>query len=218
MLARIRFDDVLWQSGDPKLDGKELDRFKLHLKWCQDLDVILAPNIICTELQKFPAAIEFLNNAVTNDERMTLDLHGWDHGPYAPRTEDECMEHLERSLAWFDKHLEGVTPTRWVTPHGAYTRAMENAARRAGMTIETTADPVVDQREADKILRVTRDLSKLNDKVIMVHWWERGMALYRIVQIYKHGDVHRAVMASTEDLEDSAHKACWGKGWERLTQ
>jgi len=215
VITRIRFDDVLWQTGNEKLRGKELSRFQLHIDWCKGLDVTLAPNIIVEEIKKFPEAIDYVNKLMDEDERVTLDLHGWDHGPYAPRPYEEITEHLDSALEWFDVNLHGHFPCRWVTPHGANSRAIQRAAREHGLDVETTEDPVIDQREADKILRVTRDLSKLDDKVIMVHWWERGMALYRIVQILRHGDVTKAVLASSEDLDESAHKACWGKGWEK---
>lgn len=215
MITRIRFDDVLWQTGNEKLQGKELSRFQMHIDWSRDLGVTLAPNIIVTELMKFPEAIEYLNNQMDADGGFTVDLHGWDHGPYAPRSYDEISTHLDDSLAWMDTNMHGHFPCRWVTPHGATSRAIQKAAREHGLDVETTQDPVIDQREADKLLRVTRDVSKLDDKIIMVHWWERGMALYRIANILKYGDVTKAVLATSEELDKEAHSACWGKGWEK---
>jgi len=214
MIDRIRFDDVLWQSGDTKLHGKELDRFKMHIDWCGGIDVPLTPAVLCQEMDEFPEGIVYLKQLI--DQGVVMDLHGWDHGPYAPRTQDEVESHLEQSFEWFEENLQ-TTPVRWVTPHGANSRSMINAARKYNLTIETTEDPVVDQREADKILRVTRDLSKLNGKVIMVHWWERGNALYRIAQVARHGTVDRAIMASSADMDERALSQVWGKGWERLT-
>lgn len=212
MVARIRFDDVLWQSGDAKLKGKELDRFRMHIDWCAGIDVPLTPAILCQEMDEFPEGIVYLKQLI--DQGMVMDLHGFDHGPYAPRTQEEVESHLEQSVEWFDTNL-GVTPVRWVTPHGANSRNMINAARKFGLTIETTEDPVIDQREADKVLRTTRDLSKLDGKVIMSHFWERGSAIYRISRIIQHGTVEKAIMASSAEMDSKSLNNVWGKGWER---
>ena len=215
-LIRVRFDDVMWESGNDKFRGRELERFKSHIEWCRPLtNVTLAPNILCQDIQKFPDAVPYLNDlACELEDRVDIDLHGWDHGPYAPRKYEEVLEHLEKSMQWFEYNME-VMPVRWVTPHGSNSWAMQRAAREVGLTIETTEDPVIDQRNADKQLRVSRDPKVLDGKIIMVHWWERGMALYRIARIMQHGDVANAIIESKHELTASDWKACWGEGWHK---
>lgn len=212
MMLRVRFDDVMWKSSNDKFKGKELDRLKMHLDWCKYLtNVTLAPNILCQDIMEFPEVISFIQEAANND-RISVDLHGWDHGPYATRHYDEICEHLDKALEWFKTYLPHP-PARWVTPHGSNSWVMQRAAKERGLVIETTDDPVIDQREADKVLRVSRDVKKLDDKIVMVHWWERGMALYRIARILQHGGVSDAIIESKHELDDSAWKACWGEGW-----
>jgi len=216
MILRVRFDDVMWKSSNDKFKGKELGRLKMHIDWMKDLpQVTLAPNILCQDIMEFPESLAYIQNEANTNERFTVDLHGWDHGPYAPRNYDEISEHLDKSLAWFKASLP-APPLRWVTPHGANGWAMQRAAKERGLVIETTDDPVIDQREADKLLRVSRDIKKLDNKIIMVHWWERGMALYRIARVLQHGGVSEAIIESKHELEDSAWRACWGEGWHQV--
>lgn len=212
-LIRVRFDDCLWESGNNKWHRKELSRLKMMIDWCRPLDVTLAPNILCQDILKFPDAIPYLNGLVDEmPDRVDLDLHGWDHGPYAPRSYDEVMEHMVHALDFFRKNM-AMSPVRWVTPHGSNSFAMQRVARECGLTIETTEDPVIDQRNADTILRETRDPSKLDGKIIMTHWWNRGMSLYRIARIMQHKDVDNAIIESKHELDASAWKACWGDAW-----
>lgn len=215
-LVRIRFDDVMWESGNSKFHGKELDRLKMHINWCKPLDVTLAPNVLCQDIMKFPDTIPYLNGLVEEmPDRVDIDIHGWDHGPYAPRKYEEVVQHLQFCMGWFERHIDQM-PIRWVSPHGANSFAMQRAAREFGLTVETTEDPVIDQRNADTMLRQTRDPSKLDGKIIMVHWWERGMSLYRIARIMQHRDVGNAIIESKHELDASAWKACWGEGWHKL--
>lgn len=216
-LIRVRFDDVMWESGNDKFRGKELDRLKMMIDWCRPLDCTLAPNILCQDIMKFPDAVPYVNGLVDSlPDRIDLDIHGWDHGPYAPRKYDEVVSHLEAATNWFKTHIHPeAQPVRWVTPHGSNSWAMQRAAREFGLTIETTEDPVIDQRNADGVLRNTRDPKQLDGKIIMVHWWERGMALYRVARIMQHGDVNKAIIESKHELDASAWKACWGQGWHK---
>jgi hypothetical protein len=101
---------------------------------------------------------------------------------------------------------------RWVTPHGANSPAIQDAARRYGLIVEDTREPVIDQKKADTILRQTRRITLLNDRVIMVHWWERGLRLYRIARILQHEDVEVAIAESKRELDEKSWKICWD-GW-----
>lgn len=37
VITRIRFDDVLWETSDPKMKGKELTKVQKHINWCANL-------------------------------------------------------------------------------------------------------------------------------------------------------------------------------------
>jgi hypothetical protein len=211
MITRVRFDDVLWETSDKKIQGKELQKFQKHINWCKDLPVVLAPAILCQDVDKFPGAVDYLRECA--EEGIVFpDLHGWTHGPYGDMPYEEICEHLDQAMDWFDKNLPGFPPIRWVTPHGANSFDIQTAARNHGLIVEDTNYPVIDQKEADALLRKFRDPAKLDGRVIMVHWWERGLRLYRIAQILQHNGVDEAIIASKETLDDKSWKICW-HGW-----
>ncbi len=205
---RIRFDDAIWGSSDPKIVGKEVQKFTKVVKWCLNTSVPLTPAILCEEIEKFPGGIEWLREK-TEEEVIWPDLHGWDHGPYAPRAQVEIEEHLEQAQEWFIRNL-GVPAIRWITPHGADSAAMRSAADKFDLVIETTAYPVVCEKVLDTQLRETWDLNLLNDIVIMSHWWYRGLRLYRIARIIEHQGVREAIEATRSELSVKDHNICWG--------
>lgn len=207
MISRIRFDDILWTSSDKKMKGRELHQFKKYVNWCEGLDVQLSPAILCQDIENFPEGIEYVKQG-TEEGLFYPDLHGWTHGPYGDSTEKEIDDHLAQAMEWFDKKLNCI-PIRWVTPHGANTNEMQYAARKYGLIIEDTTFPVIDQKEADPLLRSTRDPAILDGRVIMSHAWERGLRLYRIAQILKAGSVDEAMINSKEALDEKSYKICW---------
>lgn len=206
---RIRFDDVLWKSSDPKMAGREMQKFVKHINWCQNIDVPLTPAILCQDIEQFPESITWLREK-TEEGIIYPDLHGVDHGPYAPRSQAEVEEHLDKAQEWFKQHL-GVPAIRWVTPHGADSPAMQAAADKFDLVIETTGFPVVDQKVLDTKLRETRDLELLNGIVIMCHYWERGLRLYRIARIIEHQSVEAAMEATRSELSVKDFKICWNQ-------
>jgi hypothetical protein len=206
--SRIRFDDAVTPSVE--FTGKELQKFMKHIEWCLCTDVLLTPAVLCQATEEVPGAIEALRRS-TEEHIIYPDLHGWDHGPYQDRTLAEVCEHLDRAQGWFQHHL-GVPAIRWVTPHGSDSPAMREAAAQFDLVIETTADPVIDQKVLDTKLRQTRDLRWLADKVVMVHWWERGLRLYRIAQIINHQSISGAIDATRSVLRAKDHAICWS-GW-----
>lgn len=211
--ARIRFDDAVILSNSPKLTGKELEKFVKNVNWCKRLRdyVILTPAILCQDIEKVPGAIHWMNNAL-REGLIFPDLHGWDHGPYGPpKTQPEIEEHLDKALNWFHVNL-GVAPIRWVTPHGADSSDMRAAAANYNLVIETTEYPVVDQKELDARLRRIGNVSEIDDLVIMNHWWERGLSLYRIARIIEYQDIATAIKETRSELTVKDHNICWN-GW-----
>lgn len=212
MIARIRFDDILWESSDPKIKGKELQKFQKHVNWCAKLDVTLSPAILCQDIEKFPEGIAYIKEKMASDERFYPDLHGWTHGPYGNMPEEEICDHLSKAFEWFDRNL-GVLPHRWVTPHGANSYAIQAAARRFNLSVEDTKYPVLDQKAADNLIRQFRDAGCLEERVIMVHTWERGLRLYRIARMVEFGTATTAIEETAKELDAESHRICW-RGWE----
>jgi peptidoglycan/xylan/chitin deacetylase (PgdA/CDA1 family) len=135
------------------MKGRELQKFTKYVTWCDDANVYCVPNVLCQDIEAFPEAIQMLNDF------EQVDLHGWDHGPYGDRSYEEICEHLEQAMAWFYKNTNH-TPIRWVTPHGANSRAIQDAAAKFNLIVEDTTLPVVDQKVMDKKLRETHDLTR----------------------------------------------------------
>lgn len=210
MPTRIRFDDVLWKTSDPKIAGKEMQKFTKNVNWCINTNVVLTPAVLCQDIMQFPECIDWLYEKV-REGIIYPDLHGWDHGPYGERSEEMIIEHLDKAMHWFDQHLK-VCPVRWVTPHGANSHEMQAAADQFSLIIEDTNDPVIDQKVLDPALNRTRDLSILDGKVIMNHWWERGLRLYRIARIIEHQSIEAAIEATRSELSEGDQAICWA-GW-----
>lgn len=205
MIQRVRIDDMMWKTGNPDMAGKEMQKFTKYVNWCRDASVYCVPNVLCQDIQQFPEAVEMLS------EFDQVDLHGWTHGPYGNMDLDEVCQHLELSLEWFEKNTTH-SPIRWVTPHGANSWAIQGAAQQFNLVVETCEWPVIDQKVADGMLKETHDLNALDGRVIMSHWWERGLALYRITQALKAGSVGAAIDATKETLDAKSYEICW-KGW-----
>jgi hypothetical protein len=208
---RVRFDDAIWATGDKQITGKEVQKFIKNVNWCVGMNVPLTPAILCQEIEKFPEGIEWIRQKC-EEGLLYPDLHGWDHGPYGDRSQVEIETHLDQSCEWLRKHF-GRPPIRWVTPHGADSPDIRAAARKFHLLVETTADPVMDQKRVDTLLRQTRDLSFLTGKVIMNHWWERGLRLYRIGKIVQYQSVDEAILATKAELDEKSYRICWN-GWE----
>jgi hypothetical protein len=158
---------------------------------------------------QFPDGLTYIKDEVNSGRMVSLDLHGWEHIDYAKCPIGEIRQHLDKSLNWFEEHKLPL-PIRWVTPWGANSPAMQQAAIEFDLVIEDTEYPVIDQKVMDAQLRITRDPKILDGKVCMVHWWERGLRLYRICQVTKFGSIAEAVANCPLSAKDKA--ICW-KGW-----
>jgi len=208
--SRIRLDDAITSSEE--FTGKEVQKFFKHIAWCLGTGVLVTPAVLCQATEEVPGAIAALRESI--DEGLIYpDLHGWDHGPYQDRSLAEICEHLDNAQEWFRRHM-GVPAIRWVTPHGSDSPAMREAAAQFDLVIETTDAPVIDQKVLDTKLRDTRDLRWMEDKVVMVHWWERGLRLYRIAQIINYQSISGAIEGTRAELRAKDHMICWS-GWKK---
>jgi len=202
-MKRIRIDDVMWASKP--FEGKEEKQLKKYINWAKDADVYVTLAILCKDLEKYPELMKWL----VEQEDIGFDLHGWEHVRYDKMNLDDIVSHLDQAIAWMDDNGFGV-PFRWATPWGADSWDMQRAAKEVGLVIETTEDPVVDERVAAKMVFDSGSTKCLKDKVIMSHWWNRGLSLYRVCQVEKHGSIQEAIEKSDEP--ESEKVKIW-KGW-----
>jgi hypothetical protein len=208
--ARIRFDDFIWKSKDPKMKGKEVQKAFKNVNWCVNTGVQLTPAILCQDIEQFPEGISLLREMI-EEGVVYPDLHGWTHGPYAPMSQSEVEEHLDKAITWFKENL-GVLPIRWSTPHGADSPSMRSAASKYDLVLETTEYPVVDEKILDTQLRQTRNLDLLDGIVIMNHYWNRGLRLYRISRIIEYQSIDEAIESTCAELSERDFNICWN-GW-----
>lgn len=204
---RIRFDDFIVSSE--QFRGKEVQKCQKYVRWCVNTGVELTPAILCQASDEFPEGLEWLRQAIS-DETIYPDLHGWTHGPYGDMPLREIREHLDRAQVWFKKNL-GVPAIRWVSPHGSDSAVMREAAAEYDLVLETTEYPVVDQKVLDTQIRKSYSLEPLHGVVIMCHFWERGLRLYRIARIIEHQGVDEAIEATRSELNERDHAICWNE-------
>lgn len=205
---RIRFDDAIWANGQ----GNEVQKFTKNVNWCFRTTVPLTPAVLCISSNEFQDGIDWMYEK-TSEGMIYPDLHGWDHGPYQDRSQAEVEEHLDKAQVWFAENL-GVPAIRWVTPHGSDSINMQAAAAKFGLVIETTDPPVVDQKVLDTQLRQTGNLGLFDGKVIMVHYWERGLRLYRMARIIEFQSIAGAMEQTRSELSKKDWKICWND-WEQ---
>lgn len=211
--ARIRFDDVINFSSNPKLKNKEIQKFLKQLRWCSNLDVLLTPAILCEDTEKVPGAIEMLQE-LSKKDNIQLDLHGWNHSDYASKTKEEISEHFDKALSWFDKYLK-VKPVRFVTPHGGYSENIQEVSDKYGLLVETTKPPVADVKTLESMVRQTRDLKIIQNRVVLVHWFEQGLRLWRLAHIIEHQSIEQAIEITKEEFSKKEHRAIW-KNWHLI--
>lgn len=207
-IARIRIDDVLWNSAPMK--GAEFAKFQKHVNWAISANIPVRPALLCLDMDKRPEVIEYVKCMTERDNSFTgCDLHGWEHLDYAKEDEHTVRSHVARALEWFDK-CGLAPPIRWVTPWGSKSRDMEDVANSFGLVIETTDPPVHDQKLVHNVLKRDGDCRNMDGIVIMVHWWERGLALYRICEAVKWGSIQEA--KDNSPFEGKEYKTIW-EGW-----
>lgn len=198
-LIRIRTDDVLVHSD--AMAGAEFEKWRKHHHW-----VLEAPEyfyhvaaILCKDIQAFPVAIEYIKQEVA-EGRLGLDLHGWEHIDYAKLTKEQIEEHLEQSFEFFLKTFNFL-PTRWATPWGAISDSIQKAARKYSLIVEGVTPPVIDQSQAVSVVHAANSITPLLGGVIMVHWFERGLKLWRIIQTAKYGSWTEAALAHPKEFK-----------------
>lgn len=199
-MIRVRTDDVLVHS-EP-MQGKEFEKWRKHHLWTLESPQFYhTAAILCSEIQQFPHAIEYIRDEIRGGN-LYLDLHGWEHIDYTKLAYSQILEHLEKSFEFMEKEFRCL-PIRWATPWGASSEAILEACAKFGLKWEGTSDPVIDQKLAYQIVMEQKSTKALHGKTIMVHWFERGLRLFRMVQVEKHGSWEAAAIANPEYFKES---------------
>jgi peptidoglycan/xylan/chitin deacetylase (PgdA/CDA1 family) len=189
-VIRVRDDDVLIGSSGVK---DELARFKMVHEWiCEVPDTLIhVPTILVTEIQKFPEAIDYVQEE-TEQGRMLPEIHGLSHKDYASLSTDEIQCDMEYCRDWIYKQF-GHKPTKFYSPWGAGAdeRGAHIGPACAEMDIELVTCEFINKMNGRygviQQLKDGRDLSYLGTQEIFLHWWESMARLKRIVEVAKHG-------------------------------
>ena len=194
-MIRVRDDDVLLSSSSYSC---ELGRLQQIHEWiCEVPDQFIhVPTILVTEIQEFPKAIEWIRQE-TIEGRMLPEIHGLSHKDYAELTEKEIQSELVECAEWIYRQF-GHIVTKFYSPWGA-------GADTRGAHIKPAADAVgIKLVTCENITKMNgrygiiqelmngRDLSFWDGQEILMHWWEGGCRLKRIVEVAKHGSWEEA--------------------------
>lgn len=189
MKLYVRDDDVLISSSG---FTNVVTRLKQVQSWfAQDFTKLVhVPNILVSEIQEFPEAIEFVREE-TRLGHMEPQLHGFRHIDYAKLPINEIRDHLSRSKDWMTENL-GVTPTKFYTPWGANAPHIFAAAAQESMTV---VDCSAIEKPGQILTALRRDypLEYMEGKEVFFHWWQRGRNLERVMACYIHGGYRQAV-------------------------
>lgn len=192
----IRDDDVLLSSkgfSDPVVRLKQI-----HGWICESPKLMHVPTILCKEIQDFPEAIEYVKEE-TLAGRMLPQLHGWEHIDYAKLTQPQIQYHLEISKFWMVDNLD-VLPTRWYTPWGANAPHLYAAAKECDLTLIDTSNRIVLEGPTGVLASLKKGIpvDYLDEQEIFLHWWQRGLRLWRLALVAKHGSWQAAAAAKPE--------------------
>jgi peptidoglycan/xylan/chitin deacetylase (PgdA/CDA1 family) len=184
------------------MKDRELQKFRKHHQWCLEARELFYPTaaILCTEIQQFPEAVDYVRSEL-DEGRLMIDLHGWEHIDYSPLTQEEIEEHLEKSFEYLLKTFNCL-PIRWATPWGSNSEPIQQACRKFSLSWEGVAPPIIDQGPAMVKVKEAGSIECLQGRIIMAHWFERGLKLYRIVQTGIHGSWEDAAKAHPEEFEE----------------
>ena len=179
---RIRDDDVLVHSSqwpDP------FARFRgFHNLVCQDVEhFIHVPAILVTEIQSFPASIEYIKEETTAG-RMEPQIHGLKHIDYGKLSFNEVMDHLDECFQFFRDH-QLPKPTLFYTPWGATQEHLHGAAASRGLRLVDTSGIIHPGQARDSLKDHPEHLDWWQGKEILRHWWQSTGALNEFIKTYK---------------------------------
>jgi len=204
-MIRVRDDDVLLSSSSY---SDELGRLKQIHDWiCEVPDTLIhVPTILVTEIQEFPAAIEYIRKE-TAEGRMLPEVHGLSHKDYASLSSVEIVFELTQCKEFIHRQFNHVA-TKFYTPWGAGAdergKHIKGAAISVGLEMVTCENITKLQGRFGvcQELRNGRDISYLDGDEIFMHWWEGGSRLKRVVEVAKHGSWEEAKKANRKLFSD----------------
>ena len=165
-MIRVRNDDVLMHWNWKKLVNQDhikdpVTTFKImHQTICSRQEQLLhVPAILCRNIQEFPEVLPFMRSEADNN-RMEIQLHGWDHVDYGKYTFDGICQDLKLCTDFMNKTF-ARTPTIWYTPWGANTDNMQKAAKEFNLMLV----------DCSNLIRPW-DVDGRDDLEVFVHWWE----------------------------------------------
>ncbi len=190
-MIKIRDDDVLVGTSSQQ---NPIKKFKMVHEWiCEVPETLLhVPTILVTEIQEFPEIIPFIREEAA-EGRMEVQIHGLHHVDYAKLEEDEIVNHLEYCKGWLRKNM-GVEPTRFYTPWGAGANGTGEVIHVASARVELEVVTTEKTRNLSGGCGVVQALYQgqdihdfMQDREVLLHWWENATRLKRVVEVLKHG-------------------------------
>lgn len=191
-MIRIRVDDVMWQSRGLTHEKCVRQITKIGRWLHQAIEAFeYVPTIIVSNMEAFPEVTALIKSG-TEEGAISPQIHGYEHIDYGKLKQDEIESHLDLCMTWFDKELNTV-PTVWATPWGGTSPAIVQAATKFSLTVETTK-LTIPPGKAISICKSFDSIEPLHGRTIMLHWWEKGLRLLRLVEIHRRKSYGNAVL------------------------
>lgn len=187
----IRDDDVLMASSSWK---DPFSRFRQIHEWTMESEKVMhVPTILVTEIQQFPEAIDYIKEE-TKSGNMKPQLHGYKHVDPGLFTFNEIRNQLKEAKEWMLNVLD-IIPTKWYTPWGAgespHQEYLWVAAEKENLQLVTCKNISKLHGRYGVVQRIKRghDPNKfLENKEILIHWWQSGNRLKRVIDFIETGE------------------------------
>lgn len=202
----IRNDDILVHSKQHA--AREFSRFKYqHELICTSELLWHTPAILTTEIQDFPECIQYVKEEAAAG-RMNPQLHGLNHIDYASLPKQHCKADLQQAIEWMQVNLN-VTPTHWYTPFGAGAdergKHLKDIAASLDMKLVAVSNGHNEIRNVSATKEISCIINELRDgksfvdimkenAATLIHWWQSGSKLERLVECAKHGSYANATV------------------------
>jgi len=197
----LRDDDVIVRSGSYR---SEFERFARVHRWTLEAEgsLLHVPTIVVegtpgsAGLQDYPECIEYIRGE-TEAGRMAPELHGMFHIDYAAESAETVVQHLEEGSEWMEKNLSR-RPRFWYTPWGADNELLRELAKQCGLELRGVNRKLMLPAVTGKLRSGELEIEELDDREVMMHWWEGGKRVLRLAKSIAHGSWEKAAQADPE--------------------
>lgn len=189
-LIRLRDDDVGIESSSWDSSFK---RFQEVHNWTTEwYEILHVPTILVNDIKRNPAWVKYVRDE-TEKGNMLPEIHGHEHVDFAKLSKEELVRQFGYCKEFIANEF-GYTPKLVMSPWGANAPHISTAAEECGLKLRDCSD-IFKLGGRYGIIQLFKDghtsLSIRNvlreDLEIFTHFWEGGLRIKRVVELFKHG-------------------------------